>query len=165
MSEYEGKVHGDGPDKRVVESGGEIQIKTGGKITPNSGTQPTVAALTEGAGAVGGTNDGDLPDLSSPTAALTENADAIGGTNDGDLPDLTTPDANVNAAAVREVATAVNGVVTDVANNTAAVRELATTVNGLVADVANNTASVRELAAKLNAVISALQGVGIAVAS
>ena len=108
---------------------------------------------------------GDLTDLSSPTAALTENADAIGGTNDGDLPDLTTPDANVNAAAVREVATAVNGVVTDVANNTAAVRELATTVNGLVADVANNTASVRELAAKLNAVISALQGVGIAVAS
>jgi len=42
-------------------------------------------------------------------ADLTENSGAIGGTNDGDLPDLSSPDAAGNAAAVRELATTVNG--------------------------------------------------------
>ena len=42
---------------------------------------------------------------------LTENSGAIGGTNDGDIPDLTTPDAAGNAAAVRELATTVNAIV------------------------------------------------------
>lgn len=41
-------------------------------------------------------------------ADLTENSGAIGGTNDGDLPDLTTPGAAANTAAVRELATTVN---------------------------------------------------------
>ena len=41
-------------------------------------------------------------------ADLTENAGAIGGTNDGDMPDLTTPGAVVNTAAVRELAVRVN---------------------------------------------------------
>jgi uncharacterized protein (DUF58 family) len=41
-------------------------------------------------------------------ADLTENSGAIGGTNDGDLPDLTTPSAALNAAAARELATRVN---------------------------------------------------------
>ncbi|TYC65658.1 hypothetical protein FMN63_25070 [Stappia sp. BW2] len=41
-------------------------------------------------------------------AALTENAGAIGGTNDGDLPDLSSPDAATNAAAIREVAAKLN---------------------------------------------------------
>lgn len=41
-------------------------------------------------------------------AALTENAGPIGGTNDGDLPDLTSPDAATNAAAIRELAAKVN---------------------------------------------------------
>jgi hypothetical protein len=38
MSEYEPKVHSDGPDKLVVESGGEIEVKSGGKISA-AGTQ------------------------------------------------------------------------------------------------------------------------------
>lgn len=41
-------------------------------------------------------------------ADLTENAGAIGGTSDGDLPDLSTPGATVNTAAVRELAERVN---------------------------------------------------------
>ncbi|MCC4243422.1 hypothetical protein [Stappia indica] len=41
-------------------------------------------------------------------AALTENAGAIGGTNDGDLPDLSSADAATNAAAIREVAAKLN---------------------------------------------------------
>jgi hypothetical protein len=41
-------------------------------------------------------------------ADLTEGSGAIGGTNDGDLPDLASPDAAKNTAAVREVAVRVN---------------------------------------------------------
>lgn len=41
-------------------------------------------------------------------AVLTEDSGAIGGTNDGDLPDLSTPGDVVNTAAVREVADRLN---------------------------------------------------------
>ena len=41
-------------------------------------------------------------------ADLTENSGAIGGTSDGDLPDLTTPSAAANTASVRELATRIN---------------------------------------------------------
>lgn len=41
-------------------------------------------------------------------ADLTENSGAIGGTNDGDLPDLSSPDAAKNTASVRELAVRVN---------------------------------------------------------
>lgn len=44
-------------------------------------------------------------------AALTENAGAIGGTNDGNLPDLSAADATL-AAAIREVATKINELIT-----------------------------------------------------
>jgi hypothetical protein len=44
----------------------------------------------------------------SAVADLTEDGGAIGGTNDGDIPDLTTPSAALNTAAVRELATTVN---------------------------------------------------------
>jgi hypothetical protein len=44
----------------------------------------------------------------SAIADLTEDGGAIGGTSDGDLPDLSTPGAVVNTAAVREVAERVN---------------------------------------------------------
>jgi len=45
---------------------------------------------------------------SAAIADLTEDSGAIGGTNDGDIPDLTTPGAAVNTAAVRELATRIN---------------------------------------------------------
>jgi len=41
---------------------------------------------------------------------LTEDGGDIGGTSDGDLPDLTTPGAAVNTASVRELAEAVNAI-------------------------------------------------------
>lgn len=44
----------------------------------------------------------------SAIADLTEDSGAIGGTNDGDLPDLTTPGTTVNTASVRENATRIN---------------------------------------------------------
>ena len=51
-----------------------------------------------------------LQGLAAGTAVadLTEDSGAIGGTNDGDIPDLTTPSAALNTAAVRELATTVN---------------------------------------------------------
>ena len=73
-----------GGDKWVI--GGELNFVTGATITPNSGTVPTVAALTENSGAIGGTNDGDIPSLASPDAAT-------------------------NAAAIREVAEKLNDVI------------------------------------------------------
>lgn len=76
--------------KMVIGSAAELEIVSGGKIT-NGGTQAANIA---------------------DAVALTENSGAIGGTNDGDLPDLTTPDAAGNAAAVRELATAVNTLTT-----------------------------------------------------
>ena len=51
-----------------------------------------------------GTQQSNIADA----VALTENSSTIGGTNDGDLPDLSSPDATINAAAIRELATAVN---------------------------------------------------------
>ncbi len=41
-------------------------------------------------------------------ADLTEDGGAIGGTSDGDLPDLTTPGTTVNTASVQELATRIN---------------------------------------------------------
>jgi len=41
---------------------------------------------------------------------LTENSGAIGGTNDGDLPDLTTPAATANRDSVRELAARINAI-------------------------------------------------------
>ena len=39
---------------------------------------------------------------------LTEDSGAIGGTNDGDLPDMTTPTAIANTASCRELAARIN---------------------------------------------------------
>ncbi|MDF1666381.1 MAG: hypothetical protein P1V97_31825 [Planctomycetota bacterium] len=61
-------------------------------------------------------------------AALTENGGAIGGTNDGDLPDLSSPDAATNAAAIREIAIALNKLVVDQADT-------AQVVNAVVDDL------------------------------
>lgn len=42
---YNAKVHHvQGGDSLVLESGGTIQVKTGGKIVPNSGTQAATIA-------------------------------------------------------------------------------------------------------------------------
>lgn len=92
-----------------------------------------VAPLTEAAGAIGGTNDGDLPDLTATYVARTGQTgtangayEAIGATNGGD----------------------VSGAI---ANN---IRELDTVVQQLAADNVALRAAVRELAAKVNAILA-----------
>ncbi len=46
------KIYNNTGETLVVESGGSIQIKTGGKIVPNSGTQAT--AITDATAITGG---------------------------------------------------------------------------------------------------------------
>ncbi|TPK18068.1 hypothetical protein [Mesorhizobium sp. B2-5-7] len=68
MSDFSTKVHPAlGGDTLVVEGGGAIQVKTGGKLLPNSGTQ--ASALTPPA-ATAATN-------SSPYGFSQAQADAI----------------------------------------------------------------------------------------
>ena len=127
----------------------------------NDGNIPTLtataAALQENSGNIGGTNDGNLPTLTATAAALTEGAGAIGGTNDGDIPDLGTPTAALCAAGIRELATMVNAIVADNIALRAAARENAAMINKLVADNVALRAGVREVAAKVNGVLTEIK--------
>jgi hypothetical protein len=127
----------------------------------NDGNLPsltaTAATLTENAGSIGGSNDGNLPDLVATAVALTEAAGAIGGTNDGDIPDLTTPSASLCAQGVRELATMVNKLTTDNIALRAAARENAAMINKLIADNVALRAAVREVADKTNDLLSELK--------
>lgn len=62
----------------------------------NSDTGEELIVLAASSGASDAVND------------LTEDGGAIGGTNDGDIPDLTSPSAALNAEGIRELATMVN---------------------------------------------------------
>ena len=66
MSDYQGKVHRQqGGDVLVVESGGEIKIEAGGKIT-NDGTQ--ASAITSLTDSSGGSADGTVEAVSGSGA-------------------------------------------------------------------------------------------------
>lgn len=82
---------------RRLQGGDVLEIATGGELRLSGGTL---------------TNAGTQASTIADAVALTENSGAIGGTNDGDLPDLTSADAAANAAAVRECATAINTLTT-----------------------------------------------------
>jgi len=81
---------------RMLQGGDVLEVATGGELRLNGGT------LTNA-----GTQAANIADA----VALTEDSGAIGGTNDGDIPALGSPDAATNAAAIREVATTVNTLV------------------------------------------------------
>jgi hypothetical protein len=110
----------------------------------------TAAALTEGAGAIGGTSDGDLPSLTATAATLTDNS---GG---ADTPDgtiaviadgvLSTSDTYTDAA----VLVTVDAIVDDCAN---AVEECADQINKLIADNVALRAAIRENSEMINATI------------
>jgi hypothetical protein len=133
----------------------------------------TSAALTENSGAIGGTNDGDLPDMSQTSSTLTDNSggsadatlaavtaaatitDNSGGVDPGDdIIAAITTGGNVGAdipAAVAQLAAKQNttsAAVTAAMNNFA---DLAAQVNALVSEMTTAIAAVRENAAMLNA--------------
>lgn len=160
---------------RIVDFSGTtvlVRLATPGEMDDLAG----IAALTENGGAIGGTNDGNLPAF---IANLTENAGAIGGTNDGDLPDLTatyvarTGDgattlgtANGAYEDQNDAVTATDGTtpgaaalksdvdarLVSIGNN---MQEIQTVIAQLAADNVNLRAAIRENAAKINAINTA----------
>jgi predicted RecA/RadA family phage recombinase len=124
----------------------------------------TAAALTEDGGAIGGSNDGDIPDLAATAAALTENSGAIGGSQDGDITTLVDPSGDSGASlidGVRECAVMINTLVTDVDALRAAARENATMINTLVTDTTVQNQNDSDLAQKVNEIRTALIAAGI----
>ncbi len=116
----------------------------------------TAAALTENAGVVGGTNDGDLPDLTATYTALTG---AGSGTANGALEaegTLSTAGGNTYSDA------AVNTVLAKLENN---VMELATVAAALGVDGAALRAAARENAAMINKLVADLATLKTAVNS
>lgn len=72
---YQGKVYrAQGGDRLVVASGGSIQVATGGKILPNSGTQPShiadATAITGGESPTEAEHNALVTKLNSVLAAL-----------------------------------------------------------------------------------------------
>ncbi|MEQ1862634.1 MAG: hypothetical protein ABMA13_22165 [Chthoniobacteraceae bacterium] len=109
------------------------------------------AALTESSGAIGGTNDADLPDLTATAATLTG---SLTGTANGSLADVaaaaaaTAGSAEPSAAQVDAgIATAVATIVTGVNEQN---KEMQAQINALIADNVALRASIREVAAAHN---------------
>lgn len=111
-------------------------------LTKNSDGS-TVGALTEDGSAIGGTNDGDLPDLSANLSSdLTENSTDIGGTQDGNVATLsvawdgstnpTSAEGDLLIDGIREAFVAINSLRADMVALRAAVRENAQHLNDLI---------------------------------
>lgn len=147
-----------GGDKWVI--GGTLEIEPGATVTGLAAVveQTALADLTENGGAIGGSNDGDLPDLTATAAPLTG---TLTGTTDGALADIAatagscgggaTPAAsNVDTAIATAVASIVSGVNTQN-------KEMQAQINALIADNVALRAAVRENSAKENAVLGKLR--------
>lgn len=127
---------------------------------PEGSVAANVAALTENTGALGGTNNGDLPDLTATAATVTG---TLTGTTDGAMEDIadialstsnTYTDAAVNAAVNAAILSA-----------NLQLKELQAALNEAIADNVALRAAVRENAAKVNALLSALVDAGHMAAS
>lgn len=121
-----------------------------------SGPAAVVAALTENSGAIGGTNDGNLPDL---TATYVARTGSNSGTADGALQaegTLTTAGGNTYTDA------AVNTILAKVENNIA---EAFAVIAQLAADNVALRAAARENAAEINAILTALKAVDMMASS
>ena len=133
---------------KVVKRDGVTKVvkRDGVTITDSQVTAAVVAALTENGGAIGGTNNGDLPSLAPTYVARTG---SVGGTANGAFEDegtLSTSNTYTDAA--------VNTVIGKLKNNIA---ELKTTVEQLAADNVALAAANRENAAKINAILTSLK--------
>jgi predicted RecA/RadA family phage recombinase len=131
----------------------------------SEGPEAAVASLTENAGALGGTNDGDLPDLTATAAALTG---TLTGTTNGALVDVAATAGSTAGGATPTAANVDAGIATAVASIVLGVneqnKEFLVMINKLVADNVALRAAVREVAAKENATLSALRLNGVILA-
>lgn len=124
--------------------------------------RPTTTALTENAGAIGGTNDRDLPSLTATAATVTG---TLTGTANGGVVDIaataaaTAGSAEPSAAQVDAgIATAVATIVTGTNEQ---LKELQTQLNAVIADNVALRAAARETAAALIELRSALVTLGL----
>lgn len=113
-----------------------------------------VADLTEGGGAIGGAQNGDL---ASQTATAATIAGALTGATDGTLAnvaDIAIASAGGNTYADVTVNTAINAVILD-AN--LQIKELQVMVNKVIADNVAQRDAIRELAAHINTILARLR--------
>lgn len=122
-------------------------LRIAGQVVVSLQNQAAViAALTENTGAIAGTNDGNLPDL---TATYIARTGALGGSANGSLVDeLTLSTSNTYSDA------AVNLVIGKLKDNLAEVHAV---VLQLAADNVALRAAIREVAAKQNATLASLK--------
>jgi len=132
-----------------------------------------IDAITENSGAVGGVNDGDLPDLTATAAILT---DSSGGSANQTVAAVAAPtnyaahtsgpitvtsnspmDLDTTTAGLALLENEVTALVATINNNFADVTD---EINKLIADVADNTAAIREIATKVNTLRTALRDIG-----
>lgn len=121
-----------------------------------SGPAADVAALTENSGAIGGSNDGNLPDL---TATYVARSGSNSGTADGALQaegSLSTSGGNTYSDA------AVNTILVKIENNIA---EALAVIAELAADNVAMRAAIRENATAINGITAALKAVGMMASS
>lgn len=121
-----------------------------------------IAALTENSTTIGGTSDGNLPDLTATAATLTG---TLTGTANGAMVDVaataaaTAGDATPSAAQVDAgIATAVATIVSGVNEQN---KELQAMVNKLTADNVALRAAIRENATAINTILAALRTAGL----
>jgi len=151
-------------------SGGAAADGTIGVVTAPTAIGATLTDSTGGSG----THDDTVADGLTATA-LTENSGAIGGTNDGDLPTIptcTNPVTNTEGdtlgAAIRECAARINTCITDLAVQNQNDSDLAQKVIELVTAQGEDrtaivalTDAVKELSTKQNALLAKLRIAGI----
>lgn len=110
-----------------------------------------VAPLTEASGAIGGTNNSDIPSLTATAATV---AGTLTGSADGTIADIAA------------VSTAGGNTYADAAINTAItsanlqLKELQVMLNAVIADNVVLRAAIRECATTINAEIAAIKLVG-----
>lgn len=115
------------------------------KLTTPFTAGAAIASLEEDGGAIEGTNDGDLPDLTATAATLTG---TLTGSVNGAIADV----AAVSTAGGNTYSdAAINAVVADV---NVQLKELQTTLNAVIADNVNLRAAIREVAAKVNEILA-----------
>lgn len=135
-----------GTDQRSGANGTALTDSTGGSVSNATLADGlTTAALTENSGALGGTNDGDLPDLTATGATV---AGTLTGTTDGTLANvadiaLSTMDMYTDAA----VNSAINAAILDL---NLQLKELQEALNEVIADNVALRAAVREVATRAN---------------
>lgn len=118
-------------------------------------SQHVGAPLTENAGAIGGTSDGNLPNLAPTAIAIVDNTTGVADVTDpATLAAVTNPDLSAwNDATDPSAAqaTAINAAFTSIKNTLAS---MAAVMNQVEADTASLRAGVREVATKVNAIVT-----------